>query len=65
MKPCRSSHLKAGVALLIITVLLLALASPSLAANDIKVLINGQERQFTPEPVIKDGSTLVPMRAFF
>jgi competence protein ComEC len=64
MKTCRN-HLKIGIALFIIAVLIIALASPSLAASDIKVLINGQERQFTPEPVTEDGSTLVPMRAFF
>jgi len=35
------------------------------SASDIKVIVNGQERSFTPAPLIKDGSTLVPMRAFF
>lgn len=35
------------------------------ASNNIQVFINGQEKNFTPSPVIKNGSTLVPMRAFF
>jgi beta-lactamase superfamily II metal-dependent hydrolase len=33
--------------------------------GEIKVLINGQERNFSPEPVILKGSTLIPMRSFF
>ncbi len=35
------------------------------ASNSIQVFINGQEKHFTPAPIIKNGSTLVPMRAFF
>ena len=34
-------------------------------ASEIKVLNNGEEKSFNPAPIIKNGSTLVPMRGFF
>jgi len=37
----------------------------SFASGEIKVLINGQEKQFSPSPIVQNGSTLVPMRPFF
>ncbi len=48
-----------------VLILLLILTSFSFALNEIKVLINGQEKQFTPAPIVQNGSTLVPMRPFF
>ena len=39
-------------------------ASPS-AATRIRVYIDGVEKKFTPAPIIRNGSTLIPMRAFF
>lgn len=38
---------------------------PQGEASVIKVFINGVEKTFSPAPQIKNGSTLVPMRAFF
>ncbi|WP_434579208.1 stalk domain-containing protein [Thermoanaerobacterium thermosaccharolyticum] len=34
-------------------------------ANNITIIINGQNVTFDQQPIIKDGTTLVPMRAFF
>lgn len=35
------------------------------AAMDIKVYIDGSIKEFNPKPIIKNGTTLVPMRSFF
>jgi len=35
------------------------------AAVDIKVYIDGSIKEFNPKPIIKNGTTLVPMRSFF
>jgi hypothetical protein len=51
----------------LIFLLLFVLLVPAAAAaeNNIRVLINGQECYFDHSPVIDNGRTLVPMRAFF
>ncbi|WP_227766366.1 stalk domain-containing protein [Zhaonella formicivorans] len=38
---------------------------PAKAANFISVFINGEQKIFTPAPMMVSGHTLVPMRAFF
>ncbi len=54
------------VSIAVVCLLIIMLAFSGVAqAQDISVVINGSEKNFTPAPVIKDGSTLVPMRAFF
>jgi len=52
----------------IISVFLLSLTPSSsdiFASSDIKVEIDGTDYYFSPPPIIKDGRTLVPMRALF
>lgn len=39
--------------------------SAAFAARDIKIFINEQQQNFSPDPIIENGSTLVPMRPFF
>jgi hypothetical protein len=51
--------------LLLVALLLILLMSPALSAGDITVQINGKIFTFDPSPLIKDGRTLVPMRAMF
>lgn len=41
------------------------LGSNTFAVRDIKVLINGEQQNFSPSPIIENNRTLVPMRAFF
>jgi len=54
------------VVLTIVVLLAVIVAFAGVAyAQDINVIINGSEKNFSPAPVIKDGSTMVPMRAFF
>jgi lipopolysaccharide export system protein LptA len=46
--------------------LLLSFASPMQTyADNITVIINGQNITFSQQPIIINGTTLVPMRAFF
>lgn len=52
--------------LLSIIMLILVYSSNGVFASDkIKVIINDCQQSFTPSPIIQNGSTLVPMRAFF
>ena len=53
------------VAFLLILATTLVLATPAVSAAPISVYIDGQERSFSPAPALINGSTLVPMRAFF
>ncbi|WP_041589442.1 copper amine oxidase N-terminal domain-containing protein [Thermoanaerobacterium thermosaccharolyticum] len=46
--------------------LILSFMGPSQTyANNITIIINGQNVTFAQQPIIKNGTTLVPMRAFF
>jgi len=55
--------MKRTVTLLLVLTLLLAL--PASAMAGINILINDQGYTFDPPPMIQEGRTLVPMRAFF
>lgn len=57
-------HKKSLLALLCL-LMLCFFQSSAVAARDIKVFINGDQQSFSPQPLIENGSTLVPMRAFF
>ncbi len=59
--------LKRKVTLIILLIFFLSLlvTTPVSAANGIFVFINGSEYHFSPSPVIKSGTALVPMRPFF
>lgn len=59
--------MKKLISLILTLVLTLSLAAPSvLAANPITVKVNGSKVAFPDsQPVIKDGRTLVPLRAVF
>ena len=50
--------------LLIVLMLLMAIAAP-VYADDIKIIVDGQELMMDTQPVIEAGTTLVPMRAIF
>lgn len=52
-------------AFLLLCITLLIVSQSVFATNDITILIDGQKKEFNPGPIIQDGSTLVPMRAFF
>lgn len=57
--------MRKGLAMIMIVSLFHVFFSGTAFGADIKVVINGQEKSFSPAPVIKNGSALVPMRAFF
>jgi hypothetical protein len=40
-------------------------ATLTFAADDIRVILNGEQMAFEVNPIIKNGRTLVPMRAIF
>jgi len=54
-----------ALAVLFATALFFGLKTPAYAASGISVTYNGSYVSFTQEPVIKDGRTLVPLRAIF
>ena len=56
--------MKTRLSFLILAIFLLIVPTAT-AADDITVIINNEPQAFTPAPVIKNGSTLVPMRGFF
>ncbi|ATW25521.1 stalk domain-containing protein [Candidatus Formimonas warabiya] len=49
---------------LCMTVIIFTLSSV-FASQNIEVRINGQKQDFSPAPVLQNGSTLIPMRPFF
>jgi hypothetical protein len=51
--------------LIFILIFMLIVPAAATAENNISVFIDGQETHFDSSPVIVDGHTLVPMRAFF
>ena len=51
--------------ILALTIMMSLVYSVSVYADDIKVTLNGNEINFDQSPVIKDGRTLVPIRAIF
>ncbi len=54
-----------GTAVGILLVVVLGVAYPAAAEGDIQVLINDQELEFDSPPIIRNGRTLVPVRAIF
>ncbi|WP_434641837.1 stalk domain-containing protein [Thermoanaerobacterium thermosaccharolyticum] len=57
---------KKFLSVLLTVLLLLSFASPTQTyADNITIIINGQNVTFAQQPIIKNGTTLVPMRAFF
>lgn len=46
-------------------ILILVLTLPVTALAGINIIINNQDYSFDPPPMIQEGRTLVPMRAFF
>ncbi len=65
----RKNIVKLLILVLLISLLQLPLTAcasdTSASTNDISVYINNDVQHFSPSPVIKSGSTLVPMRSFF
>ena len=53
------------VPVLLVLALVVSMAMPVAAQDDISVIIDGQQQSFDPAPTIVNGRTLVPMRAFF
>jgi beta-lactamase superfamily II metal-dependent hydrolase len=53
------------VPVLLVVALVVSMAMPVAAQDDISVIIDGQQQSFDPAPTIVNGRTLVPMRAFF
>lgn len=53
------------VSLFLAAVMVLTFVPMTAMASNIKVTINGSQVQFDQPPVIKDGRTLVPLRAIF
>lgn len=53
------------VSLFLAAVMALTFVPMTAIASNIKVTINGSQVQFDQPPVIKDGRTLVPLRAIF
>lgn len=53
------------LASLFIVTLFSNITTKALAAENIKVTIDGKQVAFTQQPVVKDGRTLVPLRAIF
>lgn len=50
---------------LLLSIMLLVITQSVFATSDITIQIDGHIEEFSPGPVIENGSTLVPMRAFF
>ncbi|MEL7563926.1 MAG: stalk domain-containing protein [Dehalobacterium sp.] len=59
------SSQKKAILIVFCLVMFFSCLSGAYAAQDIKVLINEQQQNFSPDPLIENGSTLVPMRSFF
>ncbi len=56
---------KKTIALLLTLVMIASMVTVSMAANDVKIVLDGKEIKSNVAPVIKDGTTLVPARAIF
>lgn len=56
---------KMKIYILVTLLYLITISNNLFASNDIKVIVDGYSKEFTPEPLIQDGTTLVPMRDCF
>jgi len=54
-----------GLVLLVVALICFPAYPVAAAVLDIEILIDGKEFSCTPEPVLREGHVLIPMRAFF
>ncbi|MDW7674339.1 MAG: stalk domain-containing protein [Bacillota bacterium] len=58
--------MKKRISWLIVLLLFLALVAPAAYATEsINIVLDGEAQKFSPEPIIHNNSTMVPMRAIF